>query len=494
MDDSVFRPRSSARVCASLIAIAAAIVTANGVLAEPGVTEASAADVRTRAAMHELFGALRVLLPAAVSGELGDEAERDRQAAALATLRDHGQMLGTHGSPLPSGSRLLATALGEDAARAEAFFARERFDSAAWLVTRIVDDCTGCHSRQASADAPITAGFVDAGTLEGLDRIERAEIAAATRQFERALDLYETAFDDADTSPEALLGPITRYLVVAIRVARDPERAAPTLGRLARREGLAPAFARDLSHWFRALQATSRSELDGTTLAAATSTVERAEGLSRYPADRRPLVDYLVASTQLNDLAAQPQDDPDSAAAIYELLGRAEAGISQNIWQTRADLYWETAIRLAPRSPAAKRAFAALEREVRAGYTGSSGIHLPADEAARIERLRALVERPAPNVYDGATLFAQHCALCHGAEATGRGPLASELMWNPADLTTIAARGDGTFPRERVFELIARRDPLGSHQSPEMPRWGKYWTDDSKIDALVTYLESIQVD
>ena len=48
---------------------------------------------------------------------------------------------------------MLANALTEDAARAEAFFARERYDSAAWLVTRIVDDCTGCHSRQAAGDA-----------------------------------------------------------------------------------------------------------------------------------------------------------------------------------------------------------------------------------------------------------------------------------------------------------------------------------------------------
>ena len=289
-----------------------------------------------------------------------------------------------------------------------------------------------------------------------------------------------------------LLGPITRYLVVALRVARQPERAAATIEKIQKRAASVPEVAGDLAQWHRSLEATSGAELSGTSVEAASAALERAEALARYPADRRPLVDYLIASARLNDLVAQPQDSPETVAALYEMLGRAEFRIAQNIWQTRADLYWEAAIRIAPSSPAARTAFDDLEREVVAGYTGSSGVHLPAEESKRIDSLRGLIENAGKNPHDGGELFAQHCAICHGADAKGRGRVAGDLLWHPADLTKIAVRRGGEFPRDLVFELVARRDPLGSHQSPEMPRWGKYWSDDARIEALVDHLERIQ--
>lgn len=484
--------RSSARARVWAAAIACVLVSSGVACAESAPAEAGAASESTRAAMHELLAALRTLLPQVVAGELGDPERKEQQAAALAILGNRAQALSIHGSPLPSGSRLLASALVEDAWRAKKFFDRGRYDSAGFLVARIVDDCSGCHSRNASADAPISAGFVDTDGLEGLGTIERAEIAAATRRFDRALSLYEDAFSKPDADPEVLLAPITRYLVVALRVAREPARAARTIEGLTKRPGLPPEVAKDLAHWHRALEATSREALQGTSVEAAAAAMERAEELARYPADRRPLVDYLIASSLLNDLVAQPQDSPETVAELYELLGRAEFRIAQNIWQTRADLYWEAAVRLAPGSPAARRAFEALESEVRAGYTGSGGIRLPVEEAERLTLLRAMIENEGTDPQDGARLFAQNCAICHGSDAKGRGRVAGDLYWHPADLTSIAARRGGEFPREVVFELIARRDPLGAHQSPEMPRWGKFWRDDARIDALVDYLERIQ--
>lgn len=41
----------------------------------------------------------------------------------------------------------------------------------------------------------------------------------------------------------------------------------------------------------------------------------------------------------------------------------------------------------------------------------------------------------APSVARGAPLYAQNCAVCHGAEGRGNGPLANKLPIRPADLT-----------------------------------------------------------
>lgn len=80
-------------------------------------------------------------------------------------------------------------------------------------------------------------------------------------------------------------------------------------------------------------------------------------------------------------------------------------------------------------------------------------------------------EPPEPS---GAQLFAQNCAGCHGAGAMG-----SEIA---PDLTGIAARNGGVFPRAEVLSTID-----GFHRSPalgsEMPQWGMIFGDaTSRVD------------
>lgn len=54
---------------------------------------------------------------------------------------------------------------------------------------------------------------------------------------------------------------------------------------------------------------------------------------------------------------------------------------------------------------------------------------------------------------DGAALFSEHCAACHGATGSATGPLAADLGLTPPDLTRIAAR-DGGFDYARVMSVI----------------------------------------
>jgi len=73
-----------------------------------------------------------------------------------------------------------------------------------------------------------------------------------------------------------------------------------------------------------------------------------------------------------------------------------------------------------------------------------------------------------PEMPSGAQLFAKNCAGCHGADAMGTGMA--------PDLTQIAARNGGVFPRAEVLSTID-----GFHRSPalgsEMPQWGLIFGD-----------------
>lgn len=105
----------------------------------------------------------------------------------------------------------------------------------------------------------------------------------------------------------------------------------------------------------------------------------------------------------------------------------------------------------------------------------------------------------------GAAPFAQYCASCHGANARGDGPVASSLAKPPADLTRIAARRDGRFPKGEIAKIIDGRFAIGAHGTREMPVWGAVLGESvpdpemseeltrGTIAVLVEYLASIQV-
>lgn len=103
-------------------------------------------------------------------------------------------------------------------------------------------------------------------------------------------------------------------------------------------------------------------------------------------------------------------------------------------------------------------------------------------------------------VENGATLFRQYCASCHGSAGRGDGPMASALRKAPADLTQFAKRNGDVFPGERVRRIIDGRD-VSSHGDRTMPVWGDAFrratsegdeTVSARIAALVRYLQSIQ--
>jgi mono/diheme cytochrome c family protein len=75
------------------------------------------------------------------------------------------------------------------------------------------------------------------------------------------------------------------------------------------------------------------------------------------------------------------------------------------------------------------------------------------------------------------------------------------LRTRPADLTTLAQRNDGSFPRDRVRDLVnGSGRQLAAHGTTDMPVWGPIFRAleaearvRERIENLLTYLESTQV-
>ena len=109
-----------------------------------------------------------------------------------------------------------------------------------------------------------------------------------------------------------------------------------------------------------------------------------------------------------------------------------------------------------------------------------------------------------PGPQEGAALFAQNCAGCHGADARG-GNLSGTGRAAP-DLTAIAMRNGGVLPRASVLSTIDGY-AKGAHPGRLMPEFGASLEGEMvpvdidgtltptprPLAALLAYLESIHL-
>ena len=107
----------------------------------------------------------------------------------------------------------------------------------------------------------------------------------------------------------------------------------------------------------------------------------------------------------------------------------------------------------------------------------------------------------------GRAEYEASCAVCHGPEARGDGPMADLMTVPTPDLTTLALRHGGTFPFGYALETIDGRKVVRAHGSA-MPIWGNRFAAQDmtqgapreaaveralgRLLALVMYLETLQ--
>ncbi|MEZ5560920.1 MAG: cytochrome c [Pseudomonadales bacterium] len=111
----------------------------------------------------------------------------------------------------------------------------------------------------------------------------------------------------------------------------------------------------------------------------------------------------------------------------------------------------------------------------------------------------------ATDGYDGSALYAANCSSCHGIYGEGDGIVTPTLAVVLQDLRYLSQRNGGLFPRDFVTEIVDGRAMRAAHGPEGMPMWGAEFSRaegygdgsearvDAKIQALVGFLESIQI-
>ncbi len=111
-------------------------------------------------------------------------------------------------------------------------------------------------------------------------------------------------------------------------------------------------------------------------------------------------------------------------------------------------------------------------------------------------------QQPAIRPVEGATIFRNYCASCHGIDGRGKGPVARALKRDVPDLTRLSLRNGGACPgiHVRTIIMFGGDELLSAHGSKEMPMWGSIFHEiefdqdlgNVRLENVTKYLESIQ--
>ncbi len=380
------RPSGPASPRRSLaVAVAVAALVGGPVLADP-----------VREAMGGVFGAMRVLLPlSAEPAGLSAKQHAAEVKAALELLDKSAQKTASHMTHRSADDAAeISRALEEDVRRIRARYAAGDVDGAGFLVRQLSQRCVACHLRlPKKVDSPLSGDFVDGSHLGALAPHVRAPLQVAVRQFDEALTTWEQAFTAPALSREALQA-VEDYLATAVRGRRDLKRPIAALRELSLRDGV-PGGVRSalrehvarLEHHRHAFQRPATLDEARRLLAPSLR-----EGTPRA---EQPLVDALIASAKLQSMIdAKALRDEDLAEGLMLLgLAQARAGGEERALLAPASL--EAAVRVPRGGAFRQQAYDALEQLLSQEHQATSGDALPADVAARLGELRALLGAPA---------------------------------------------------------------------------------------------------
>lgn len=260
--------------------------------------------------------------------------------------------------------------------------------------------CIACHSRH---DMGPEFPVMDPIATKNLPPMERAQLLAATRQFDGALEEFEKIVGDAAFAKknEIQWGKAVRHaFTIAVRVKKDPVRALALMDQIALLpqlpgfySGHIPAWKKSLQEWKEEQGKVFNTE-EGLFMEAMRLT-KAAKDMQEYPLDHSGDVLYMRSSAILHELLTKYPDGKRKSEALL-LAGTAYDLLDDRLVSPLPELYYEGCIRNSPHSEIAEKCYSRFEQNVLFGYTGSGGTFVPEDVLSVMNELRNLAHMKKP--------------------------------------------------------------------------------------------------
>jgi hypothetical protein len=364
---------------------------------------ASAQDTerpKTQAAMRAVFQSLvDAFNMSQNTTAFADPSNKDEVLRTLRVLSANTKYLEEHPLELDPSFDYIRRSLAADVRAAVQRYEDGEYAASRFLITKLTSNCVACHTKLPSPqEFDLGEEFVQSASVQSQTSQDMLRLQIASRQFDEALRTYEDIFASMSISPTTIeaIGSFEGYLKICIRVERDPQRAKRTLEQFGGRRDVPLSMNKNIKTWTNTLGVLQANGFGGDELTRSRSLIAEGQGLNEFPADRKGLVHFVVASALLhNYVNSKPDSKNDMATAFYQ-LGVAESYIAVSRWVSETEFYLDRAIRLDPGSDEAMRAYEFLEAYMMRGYSGSSGTQIPEDVQQRLDELRKLAEKGQP--------------------------------------------------------------------------------------------------
>lgn len=356
-----------------------------------------AADEQTRARMDGMLATIRIVQPFVSRPEAFSAPESEEAVKALldALARDAKGLehLETMRGP---GMKVSADVLVDHVQRTAVAFRSGRKEQARWMLNTTIHGCIACHSQlPANSVRPI----LDEASLTGTP-LEQADLLLASRQFEEAaaryLDVVTSADWTAASTRRDVETALRRLLAIDLRVRRSVQAAKFDVRKARSARGLPDELQQLLSAWETAL---ARPELSAPidparvkppalakwTKKVLGSTPPQPAALAN-PAQAVPL---LLASGVLYEFLSKNPAGGEVSTPLLD-LARCDRALNGDWFFSLADLYLQTCVRRAAKTPLARRCYDELKASVEFQFTGSRGADVPDDQRKLLEDLAPL--------------------------------------------------------------------------------------------------------
>lgn len=337
--------------------------------------------VATKTAMHEAFDALTMLVWL-TSPRASTVDQKEAIAAQLQKLDAVPHAFDGPKLKQEPGIAAVASLFKGYVGTTRARFEAGEVDTVGFRVRTMAGLCFACHTReQVPADFPDIERRFESLSLTPM---ERAQALAATRQFDRAIELYRGVIDDPAAPWSDVSRAMDDLLIVLVRAKGDAAVLQTVLTAVSGRKDLPASEKATVEAWLAEVKAWQADTFNAKT-ASADALIAKAEALVKQGGD----VSMLRASALLSRALSLKPTHPKRGRALYLLGVSAKHVRSTLLWDLDL-LYFEACIRENAKKPIAKECFAAFNEQLVEGFSGSGGTRIPPDEQARLEQLKAL--------------------------------------------------------------------------------------------------------
>lgn len=354
--------------------------------------------------MKKLEGVVTELLPIAISDQ--DFRSKKNEKKILRSLDElvslshkiSGKKIKKNLPDQDPSLQFVSTLLLENVKRAKREFTRKNYRYSQHLVKNVTQYCIACHTRSTSGPR-FDFKKLDQ-KVKKMGRFERAELFAASRQFDRALDAYEAVLSDRKFLKESRLDwehAVYHSLAISVRVKNDPNRSLAIAERVIATPQAALFLKQDALKWKESIR-TWKKELKrrpGTSaglLAEARLLLSRGLKFQEYPMDRAANIYLLRTTAVAHRLMEKKGVTPSQMSEAFLIAGMAYEVLGQTTLWPLYEYYYEACIRRDPKGKSASLCFEKYQQSIHVGYSGSGGTSIPQGVQNHLNELQKLIE------------------------------------------------------------------------------------------------------